>query len=108
MFKTVLAVLCILGLAGSALAQTTSTQTVYSGLEGSIFDGMTSQQQQQYNAAQAYFNYTTQFVTMAYFKQVEKKFERGDTLNSFESSILARGPLAISTGNQAFVTVGSP
>jgi len=106
MFKTLLAALCVLVLAGSALAQTTSTESIYTGLEGSIYDGMTALQQEQYNAIQTYVNFSTQFVTMAYFRQVEKKFERGDLLNSYEQTILARGPLAITTGNQAFVTIG--
>jgi len=107
MSKIILALACTLFLAGGALAQTSTTTSLYSGLEGYLYDGMTTEQQNQYNAIQTYVNFSTQVVTMAFYKQVEKKYERGDVLNSYEASVLARGPMAITSGNTAFVTVGA-
>lgn len=96
--------------AGVAFAQTSSSTTaasVYTGLEGLIYAGMTPEQQNQYNGIQTYVNLSTQIVTAAYFQYVEKRFRNGETLNAYEQTILARGPMAVTTGNQSFVTVGS-
>ncbi|WP_027189413.1 hypothetical protein [Fundidesulfovibrio putealis] len=110
MMKCLLAFVVVVAMAGSALAQTSSTTTTvspYTGLEALIYAGMTPEQQNQYNGIQAYVNLSTQIVTAAYFQYVEKRFRNGETLNSYEQTILARGPMAITSGNQSFVTVGT-
>ncbi|MBI4805722.1 MAG: hypothetical protein HY795_10865 [Desulfovibrio sp.] len=110
MKRSLLVTACIFVFAASAMAQTTTTTTTstfaYPGLEGVLYSGMTAQQQNTYNAIQLYMNYSTQVVTAAAYSQAEKKLQNGDVLTSFEKSILARGPFAITTGNQAFVPVG--
>lgn len=110
MMKCLLAFVVVVAMAGSALAQTSSSTTVaspYTGLEALIYSGMTPTQQNQYNGIQAYVNLSTQIVTAAYFQYVEKRFRNGETLNSYEQTVLARGPMAITSGNQSFVTVGT-
>lgn len=111
MMKCLLAFVLVVAMAGSALAQTSSSPSPvlspYTGLEALIFAGMTPEQQNQYNGIQAYVNLSTQIVTAAYFQYVEKRFRNGETLNPYEQSILSRGPLAVTSGNQSFVTVGT-
>jgi len=110
MMKCLLAFVFVVAMAGSALAQTSSTTTAvspYTGLEALIYAGMTPVQQNQYNGIQAYVNLSTQIVTAAYFQYVEKRFRNGETLNSYEQTVLARGPMAVTSGNQSFVTVGT-
>jgi hypothetical protein len=110
MKRCLLAAACIIAFSASAMAQTSTTTTTttfsYPGLEGVLYTGMTPQQQNTYNAIQLYMNYSTQVVTAATYSQAEKKLQNGDILTAFEKSILARGPFAITTGNQAFVPVG--
>ena len=109
MMKCLLAFVFVVAMAGSALAQTSSSTVVspYTGLEGLIYAGMTPEQQNQYNGIQAYVNLSTQIVTAAYFQYVEKRFRNGETLNAYEQTVLARGPMAVTSGNQSFVTVGT-
>ena len=107
MKRCLLAVLCLLVLSGSALAQTSGSSFTYTGLEGALFGGMTPQQQGTYNAIQTYMNFSTQVVTAAAYSSAQKKLRDGEVLTSFETSLLARGPFAITTGNQAFVPIGS-
>lgn len=109
MMKCLLAVVFVVAMAGSALAQTSSSTVVspYTGLEALIYGGMTPEQQNQYNGIQAYVNLSTQIVTAAYFQYVEKRFRNGETLNTYEQTVLARGPMAVTSGNQSFVTVGT-
>jgi hypothetical protein len=111
MMKSLLAFVVVVAMAGSALAQTSSSTTAvaspYTGLEALIYAGMTPAQQNQYNGIQTYVNLSTQIVTAAYFQYVEKRFRNGETLNTYEQTILARGPMAITSGNQSFVTVGT-
>lgn len=110
MMKCLLAFVFVVAMAGSALAQTSSSTAVvspYTGLEALIYAGMTPEQQNQYNGIQTYVNLSTQIVTAAYFQYVEKRFRYGETLNAYEQTILARGPMAVTSGNQSFVTVGT-
>jgi len=110
MKRCLIAAVSIIAFAANAMAQTsTSTTTTafsYPGLEGTLYNGMTAQQQNTYNAIQLFMNFSTQVVTAATYSQAEKKLQNGDVLTTFEKSILARGPFAITTGNQAFVPIG--
>lgn len=103
----VFAALCLAALSANALAQTSGSSFTYTGLEGALFGSMTPQQQSAYNSVQVYMNYSTQLVTAAAYSSAQKKLEQGEVLTSFDQSLLARGPFAVTTGNQAFVPVGS-
>jgi len=105
MKRCLLALVLVAALSGSALAQS-STPFTYPGLEGMLYSGMTPQQQSTYNAIQVYMNLSTQIVTAAAYSAAEKKLKNGDVLTAFDQTILARGPFAVTTGNQAFVPIG--
>ncbi|WP_243358278.1 hypothetical protein [Fundidesulfovibrio terrae] len=105
MKRCLLALVCMAALSGSALAQSSPSFT-YPGLEGLLYSGMTAQQQNVYNAIQVYMNYSTQVVTAAAYSSAQKKLQNGETLTAFDNTLLARGPFAITTGNQAFVPIG--
>jgi hypothetical protein len=68
---------------------------------------MTGEQQNFYNGLQVFANYSTQVLTAATYSNAEKKLRNGEVLTAYESSILARGPLPVTSGNQAFVPIGS-
>jgi hypothetical protein len=102
MKRCLLALACVAALSGSALAQSFT----YTGLEGLLYSGMTPQQQGVYNSIQVYMNFSTQVVTAAAYSSAQKKLQNGDILTSFDNTLLARGPFAVTTGNQAFVPIG--
>jgi len=108
--------LCILGMSGQALAQTTSTSgsstssttQVAFPVEQFIFGNMTTQQQNNYMQSLLITNLATQVVTAAAYSNAERKLRNSDTLTDFDKLILARGPFALLPGNQSLVTIGTP
>jgi len=110
MTRITLVVICLLGLAtlvpaGAANAQTSSTLP-YTGLELLGYESMTPQQQAAYNGIQAYMNYSTQVEVAAAYDNAENALKAGDVLTSYQQTILARGPMAVTTGNVNSVVVG--
>jgi Flp pilus assembly protein TadG len=104
-------VICLLGLALLAPAGTVSAQTSstlpYTGLELIGYESMTPQQQATYNSIQAYVNLSTQIEVAAIYSQAEKALQEGDVLTAYQQTVLARGPLAVTTGNVNSVVIGS-
>ena len=109
MTKILAAFALVLCLSGAAQAQTqTQTPTIpYTGVEGFLYTNSNAQQQANFNMMQAYVNFSTQVQTAAIYQSAEKKLRQGEVLTAYEQSILARGPMPITSGNQFFVPIGA-